>query len=60
MSARKSKAPRVIIRVDGGNVTVVAKPKGIELEIRDYDLQEVKNGTKLDGDGDIYEEQVYS
>lgn len=54
---------RVVIVIEGGAVQSVIKPKGIELEIRDYDVQQIDAEQdprcKLDKKGDWYQEMLW-
>lgn len=54
---------RVVIVIEGGAVQSVIKPKGIELEIRDYDVQQIDAEQdprcKLDKEGDWYQEMLW-
>lgn len=54
---------RVLIIIQGGAVQSVVKPRGIELEIRDYDVENIDaeqdSRCKLDKEGDWFQEMFW-
>lgn len=55
---------KVLIIISGGAVQSVQKPKGVSVEIRDYDLDRTDVGDdrsrfRQDKDGDWYERMVF-
>lgn len=48
---KDAQSPDVLIIISGGSVQYVGKPKGITLEIRDYDI---KNGDEPENRDDCY------
>lgn len=56
---------KVLINISGGAVQQVTKPTGIELEIRDYDVEggdipEGNDNYRQDKDGDWYQRMFWS
>lgn len=56
---------KVLIIISGGAVQQVTKPKGIELEIRDYDVEggdipEGNDNYRQDKDGDWYQRMYWA
>jgi hypothetical protein len=56
---------KVLIIISGGGVQQVTKPTGIELEIRDYDVEggdipEGNDNYRQDKDGDWYQRMFWS
>ena len=50
---------RVIIRVEGGVATLVQKPAGVIVELKDYDTDGGNEDTKKDKRGDIYRYSIW-
>ena len=51
---------KVVIIISGGAVQSISKPKGLILEIRDYDVDDDWEGNvKIDEDGDRYQEMLW-
>lgn len=54
---------KILIIIHGGAAHVLRKPKGIELEIRDYDIEgidaEEEFRCQKDSDGDLYQEMMW-
>lgn len=48
----------IIIEIRAGMANVVQKPVGVEIIIRDFDVQEDEN-TETDENGDAYIEEFY-
>jgi hypothetical protein len=60
----KMKMSKIIIVIEGGTVQSVVKPKGIELEIRDFDVEgadipENDSNYQQDESGDWYQRMVW-
>lgn len=53
------KPDKVCISVSGGCAEMVEKPSGVEVEIRDYDVQEVNVECKQDENGDWYQQTIW-
>jgi hypothetical protein len=56
---------KIVIIISGGAVQSVQKPKGIELEIRDYDVEgadipENNDNYRVDEEGDWYQIMFWS
>ena len=54
---------KVIITINSGCAEMVSKPDDVEVEIRDYDVQNIDaeddDRCKQDGDGDWYQEMLF-
>jgi hypothetical protein len=51
---------RVILMITGGCADVIQLPPGVELEVRDYDIQETdRDDVKRDKEGDYYQEMFF-
>lgn len=57
--SKKTRKRIVIISIYQGIPEVEKLPKGIQIRLRDYDLQEEDENTKHDRDGEPYEERIF-
>ncbi len=51
---------RLVIQVVDGGISIISPIKGVEVEVRDYDIPEDWDGNiKKDADGEAYESVVF-
>ena len=51
---------RLVIQVVDGGISIISPIKGVEVEVRDYDIPEDWDGNiKKDEDGEAYESVVF-